>query len=62
MGKVRVRGFAVSNAIDEMHLAISPLFLGGGESLFEGVVPPALEYRVTDVVPTELATHIVLTR
>ncbi len=48
--------------IDEMHLAMSPVFLGRGESLFQGIDLPSLGYRVTEVVPTELATHLVLTR
>jgi hypothetical protein len=45
-----------------MHLAMAPTFLGRGESLFEGIDLPGLGYRVTEVVPTELATHLVLTR
>ena len=40
----------------------TPAFLGRGESLFEGIDLPSLGYRVTEVVPTELATHLVLTR
>jgi hypothetical protein len=45
-----------------MHLALSPVVLGRGESLFAGVDLPGHGYRVTEVVPTELATHLVLTR
>jgi hypothetical protein len=45
-----------------MHLALSPVVLGRGESLFAGVDLPGLGYRVTEVVPMELATHLVLTR
>jgi len=35
---------------------------GGGESLFAGIDLPGLGYRVTETVPTEFATHLVLTR
>jgi hypothetical protein len=45
-----------------LHLAQSPVVLGRGESLFAGIDLPGLGYRVTKVVPTELATHLVLTR
>jgi dihydrofolate reductase len=52
----------LAGAIDELHLAQSPVVLGHGESLFAGIDLPGLGYRVTETVPTELATHIVLTR
>jgi len=45
-----------------MHVAISPVLLGGGESLFAGLDLPKLGYRVTEHVPTEGATHIVLSK
>jgi len=48
--------------IDEMHLAISPVLLGAGERLFEGVDLPALGYACTEHVASPLATHVVLTR
>src|SRR5208282_1133203 len=61
-GVSTVRQYLLAGAIDEMHLAMSPVFLGRGESLFAGIDLPGLGYRVTEVVPTELATHLVLTR
>ncbi len=48
--------------IDELHVAIAPVFLGGGERLFEGVDMRALGYECADVVPSEKATHVVLRR
>lgn len=48
--------------IDEMHIAISPVLLGAGERLFEGVNLPALGYACTSHVATPRATHLVLTR
>ncbi|MFA6032079.1 MAG: dihydrofolate reductase family protein [Myxococcota bacterium] len=61
-GVSTVRQYLLAGKIDEMHLAMAPTFLGRGESLFTCVDLPALGYQVTEVVPTELATHIVLTR
>jgi dihydrofolate reductase len=61
-GVSTVRQYLVARAIDEMHLAMAPTFLGSGESLFEGIDLPSLGYRVTEVMPTELATHLVITR
>ena len=48
--------------VDEMHLAVSPFFLGTGERLFDGLDLPALGYQVSQVVAGERATHVVLTK
>jgi dihydrofolate reductase len=48
--------------IDEMHLAISPVLLGSGERLFEGMDLPALGYACTKHVASPLAMHVVFTR
>ena len=48
--------------IDEMHIAISPVLLGSGERLFEGLNLPALGYVCTQHVASARATHIVLSR
>ena len=48
--------------IDELHLAISPVLLGAGERLFEGLNLRALGYACTKHVPSPRATHVVLTR
>lgn len=61
-GVSTVRQYLLAGAIDEMHLAMSPTILGRGESLFSGVDLPGLGYRITEVVPGDLATHVVLTR
>ena len=61
-GVSTVRQYLLAGAIDELHLAVAPVLLGRGEALFAGMDLPGLGYRVTEVVPTELATHIVLTR
>jgi len=48
--------------IDEMHIAISPVLLGGGERLFEGVNLPALGYVCSKHEATPRATHLIFTR
>ena len=48
--------------IDEMHVAISPVLLGSGERLFEGVDLPALGYACTRHEASPLATHLLITR
>ena len=48
--------------VDEMHIAISPVLLGAGERLFDGVNLPALGYTCTRHERSPLATHVVLTR
>jgi dihydrofolate reductase len=45
-----------------MHIAISPVLLGSGERLFEGVDMRALGYQCVQFVASEKATHVVLQR
>src|SRR4051794_3043353 len=61
-GVSTVRQYLLAGAIDELHLALSPVLLGRGETLFAGIDLPGLGYRVEQVAPTELATHVVLRR
>ena len=61
-GASTVRQYLEAQLIDEMHLAISPVVLGTGEPLFQGLDLPALGYRVSDRVPSEAAMHVVFTR
>jgi hypothetical protein len=44
-----------------LHLALSPIVLSRGETLFAGIDLPRLGYRVKEA-GMELATHLVLTR
>jgi dihydrofolate reductase len=48
--------------IDEMHIAISPILLGSGERLFDGIDLPALGYSCSQRVATPAATHVVIER
>ncbi len=48
--------------IDEMHIAVSPVLLGAGERLFEGINLPELGYSCASHVSTPRATHLLLSR
>ena len=61
-GAETIREYLTLGAIDEAHLAISPMLIGKGEALFAGLDLPALGYKVGEQVLGENATHIVLTR
>jgi hypothetical protein len=49
-------------AVDEMHLAVSPVVLGRGEALFAGLDLSALGFSVVEHVATEHAMHVLLRR
>ena len=61
-GVATVRHYLRSGAVDELHLAQSPVLLGSGEPLFAGLNLDALGYRVTNRVPSAKTTHLILTR
>lgn len=61
-GVSTVRQYLRLGAIDEMHLAVAPVFLGRGEALFEGIDLPALGFSVAGCVATDHATHVTLVR
>ena len=61
-GVATIRQYLQAGQIDEMHFAVSPVFLGKGEHLFTGIDLPGLGYRVSEKVATEHATHVVLTK
>lgn len=61
-GVETIRQYAEARLIDEMHLAVSPVLLGAGESLFAGLDLPKLGYRVRETITTPKATHVVLGR
>jgi dihydrofolate reductase len=59
-GAAAIRQYLEADLIDEMHLAIAPILLGGGEPLFPGIDLLVRGFAVTEHVATEKATHIVL--
>jgi dihydrofolate reductase len=61
-GVATVREYLVAGLVDELHLAISPVLLGSGEHLFAGLHAPSLGLEVTEHVPGDRATHVVLAR
>jgi dihydrofolate reductase len=61
-GVSTIRQYLHERLIDELHLAISPVLLGRGEALFEGMDWRALGYRCVKTVAGERATHVVIAK
>jgi dihydrofolate reductase len=61
-GVQTIRQYLEARRIDELHLAISPVLLGSGESLFAGIDLPRLGYRCLRHVQGLRAMHVVLGR
>src|SRR5437867_13414400 len=59
-GPNTIQQYLRESLIDELHIAIAPVLLGGGERLFEGVDLRALGYECVEFVASEKATHVVL--
>lgn len=55
-----IRQYLQARAVDEMHIAVSPLLLGAGEPLFAGLDLPALGYRSTSSKAGERGTHYII--
>jgi dihydrofolate reductase len=58
-GTATIRQYLSAGLIDELHVAISPILLGSGEHLFNGIDLLKLGYRVEHVQSPE-AMHLVL--
>jgi dihydrofolate reductase len=61
-GAATIRQYLAAGLVDEMHVAVSPVLLGSGESLYAGLDLRRLGYQTTEHVATENATHVVLTK
>ncbi|MDX6712400.1 MAG: hypothetical protein QOH96_3416 [Blastocatellia bacterium] len=61
-GVSTIRQYLREGLIDEMHLAVSPVLLGSGEDLLQGIDVPSLGYQLTEHVSTPNATHVVITK
>lgn len=61
-GAETIRQFLQEGLIDEMHIAISPVILGTGEPLFQGINLRELGYNCKEHVGTALATHFFISR
>lgn len=55
-----IRQYLNAKLIDEMHLAVSPILLGSGESLFSNTDLLSLGYKCTEHVSTDDATHLII--
>jgi dihydrofolate reductase len=61
-GASTVRQFLKAGYIDELHLAVSPLFLGSGEHLLRDIDMVSLGYTTVQRVEGELATHVLISK
>lgn len=61
-GPHTIRQYLREGLVDELHIALSPVLLGRGEPLFEGIDLRALGYECVQSVASEKATHLVLQR
>lgn len=61
-GPATIRQYLRAGLIDELHIAISPVLLGEGERLFEGVDLRTLGYHCVEFAASDKATHVVLQR
>jgi dihydrofolate reductase len=57
-GVSTIRQFLQARLIDEMHLALRPVLLGEGESLWQGLDMRALGYEVAETIQGERAMHL----
>jgi dihydrofolate reductase len=61
-GVATVRQYLQARLIDDLHLAVRPVLLGSGESLWNGLDARALGYDCVEQVAGERATHVTLRR
>lgn len=61
-GTATVRQFLEARLIDEMHLALRPIFMGQGENLWQGLDMSALGYECAEQVVGERAVHLFVRR
>ena len=58
-GAQTIRQYLKAGLIDEMHIAITPVVLGQGEPLFQGIDLPKLGYEIAESKTSEHAMHLV---
>jgi len=61
-GPATIRQYLKARLVDSMHLAISPVLLGSGESLLADLDLTQLGYRCSEHTSSAAAMHVVLTR
>jgi dihydrofolate reductase len=55
-----VRQYLQARLIDDLHLAVRPVLLGSGESLFGGLNLRELGYECVEQIAGERATHVII--
>ena len=53
-----MRQYLKAHLLDEMHIHLVPILLGGGIRLFEGLDPEGIELRMLNSIQTPGATHL----
>ncbi len=61
-GPATIRQYLQAGLIDQLHLAVSPIILGSGESLLGGIDLLKLGYKCTEHAASPAALHAVLTK
>jgi dihydrofolate reductase len=61
-GAATVQQYLRAGLVDELHVAIVPIFLGGGERLFDGIGHALGDYECAELVASPNVAHIRLTR
>jgi dihydrofolate reductase len=61
-GVSTIRQYLRERLLDELHLAVSPVLLGSGENLFEGIDMRALGYECVEHQPSDRAAAHVIVR
>jgi dihydrofolate reductase len=61
-GAATIQQYLRAGLVDELHLAISPVLLGAGERLLDGLEGAHERYECVEVVSSTAATHVRLER
>lgn len=59
-GVQTIRQYLQKGLIDELHLAHSPVYLGRGENLLQGIDLPGLGFKIVEQKQGEAAHHVIL--
>ena len=57
-GANTIQQFLNAGLVDEFFIHIAPVFLGRGIRLFEGIDKDKYEVQITEVIPSDLTTHL----